>query len=230
MTKLLRYSFGVLALGAGCAKSTVSPSNPTPAPAPAAVATPAPAAASSGKTPYAVLDTSKGKIVVKLFPEAAPKTVENFIGLATGKKAWTDPKTGQQSNRPLYNGTIFHRVIPNFMVQGGGFTEGLKLKSGKAPIKNEAGNGLKNDRGTLAMARTMMVDSATSQFFINVVNNGFLNHTDNTSRGFGYAVFGKVIEGMDVVDKIAAVKTGTQKGFADVPETTVIIKSIKLVK
>ncbi|ACM22146.1 cytosolic peptidylprolyl cis-trans isomerase, cyclophilin A-like [Geotalea daltonii FRC-32] len=173
------------------------------------------AADTKGKNPVVVMETNLGTVKMELFQKEAPISVKNFL---------------DYTNDGYYNGTIFHRVIPNFMIQGGGFTEGLKMKSGKAPIKNEAGNGLKNDRGTLAMARTMMVDSATSQFFINVVNNGFLNHTDNTPRGFGYAVFGKVIEGMDVVDKIAAVKTGTQKGFADVPETTVVIKSMKLVK
>jgi peptidyl-prolyl cis-trans isomerase A (cyclophilin A) len=132
-------------------------------------------------------------------------------------------------NSGFYSGTIFHRVIPNFMVQGGGFTTDFRQKPTNAPIKNEAGNGLKNQRGTLAMARTGIVDSATAQFFINVVDNGFLNHRDNSVQSFGYAVFGKVLEGMDVVDKIAAVKTVT-KGFPDVPEKDVVIKSMKVLK
>jgi peptidyl-prolyl cis-trans isomerase A (cyclophilin A) len=161
------------------------------------------------------METSLGTVKMELFQKEAPLSVKNFLDYA---------KDG------FYNGTVFHRVIANFMIQGGGFTADMKMKPGKVPIKNEAGNGLKNDRGTLSMARTMMVDSATAQFYINVVNNDFLNHRDNTPQGFGYAVFGKVIEGMDVVDKIAAVKTGTQKGFGDVPETAVVIKSIKVVK
>ena len=167
------------------------------------------------KNPVVVMETSMGTVKMELFQKEAPISVKNFL---------------DYTNTGYYDGTIFHRVIPNFMVQGGGFTAGLNMKPGKAQIKNEAGNGLKNDRGTLAMARTMVVDSASSQFFINVINNDFLNHRDNTSQGFGYAVFGKVIEGMDVVDKIAAVKTVNQKGFADVPETAVVIKSMKVVK
>ncbi|MHB9099460.1 MAG: peptidylprolyl isomerase, partial [Syntrophales bacterium] len=128
----------------------------------------------------------------------------------------------------FYDGTVYHRVIPNFMIQGGGFTADLKQKLTNPPIKNEADNGLKNRRGTLAMARTMVVDSATAQFFINVKDNGFLDHRDKTPQGYGYAVFGKVSEGMDIVDKIAAVRTGMQKGFGDVPETPVVIKSMKV--
>jgi peptidyl-prolyl cis-trans isomerase A (cyclophilin A) len=128
----------------------------------------------------------------------------------------------------FYSGTAFHRVIPGFMIQGGGFTAALQLKSTKAPIRNEADNGLKNDRGTIAMARTANPDSASSQFFINVVNNDGLNRP--MPDGHGYAVFGKVIAGMDVVDKIAAVKTGMKMGFQDVPQTPVVIKSISVVK
>ena len=120
----------------------------------------------------------------------------------------------------FYNGTIFHRVIKGFMVQGGGFTTEMKQKQTRPPVKNEAGNGLKNDRGTLAMARTMVVDSATSQFFINHADNAHLNHRDETPRGFGYAVFGRVVEGLEVLDKIGAVKTGQVKGFRDVPLET----------
>jgi peptidyl-prolyl cis-trans isomerase A (cyclophilin A) len=128
----------------------------------------------------------------------------------------------------FYNGTIFHRVIPGFMVQGGGFTVDMQEKQTKAPIKNEAGNGLKNNRGTIAMARTNNPDSATAQFFINVVNNDGLNRP--LPDGFGYAVFGKVVSGMDVVDKIAKVKTVMRMGFRDVPEEPVVIKSVTLLK
>lgn len=161
-----------------------------------------------------VMETSLGNVKIELFEKDAPLSVKNFLTYI---------------NSGFYSGTIFHRVIPGFMVQGGGFTVDLKQKPTDAPIKNEAGNGLKNQRGTLAMARTGIVDSATAQFFINTVNNDFLNQRDKTQQGFGYAVFGKVVEGMDVVDKIAAVKTVT-RGFPDVPETSVIIKSVKAIK
>ena len=173
------------------------------------------AKAPKAKNPVVLMETSLGAVKIELYPDKAPASVKNFLDYV---------ESG------FYNGTIFHRVIPGFMAQGGGFTADRKQKETKAPIKNEAGNGLKNDRGTIAMARTMVVDSATAQFFINVVNNGFLNHRDESMQGFGYAVFGKVTEGMDVVDKIAATKTGMQKGFRDVPDTPVIIKSIKLLK
>jgi peptidyl-prolyl cis-trans isomerase A (cyclophilin A) len=156
-----------------------------------------------------VMATSEGDIEIELFADKAPISVSNFL-------AYVDEK--------FYDNTVFHRVIPNFMVQGGGFDTNMSQKANKAPIKNEAKNGLKNDRGTLAMARTAVVDSATSQFFINVVNNDFLN---NGSRDFGYAVFAKVVAGMDVVDKIAAVKTTTKSGMGDVPATAVMIKSVK---
>jgi peptidyl-prolyl cis-trans isomerase A (cyclophilin A) len=156
-----------------------------------------------------VMATSEGDIEIELFADKAPISVSNFL-------AYVDEK--------FYDNTVFHRVIPNFMVQGGGFDTNMSQKANKAPIKNEAKNGLKNDRGTLAMARTAVVDSATSQFFINVVNNDFLN---NGARDFGYAVFAKVVAGMDVVDKIAAVKTTTKSGMGDVPATAVMIKSVK---
>jgi peptidyl-prolyl cis-trans isomerase B (cyclophilin B) len=130
----------------------------------------------------------------------------------------------------FYDGTIFHRVIPNFMIQGGGFTTDMKRKSGSAPIKNEADNGLKNDRGTIAMARTGDPHSATAQFFINSVNNDFLNHKSKTSQEWGYAVFGKVIDGMDVVDAISAVKTTTRGRYRDVPAETVEIRSVRVLK
>jgi len=172
-------------------------------------------AADGGKNPTVVLETNLGNVKVELFQNEAPISVKNFLDYA---------KSG------FYDGTIFHRVIPGFMIQGGGFTSALSMKPTKAPIKNEAANGLKNDRGTLAMARTGVVDSATGQFFINVANNDFLNHRGNDAAGYGYAVFGKVISGMDVVDKIAATPTGMQKGFADVPNSPMIIKSVKIVK
>ncbi|MEI6564331.1 MAG: peptidylprolyl isomerase [bacterium] len=156
-----------------------------------------------------VMETSEGNIEIELFGDKAPISASNFL-------AYVDAK--------YYDNTIFHRVIPNFMIQGGGFEAAMNQKPTKAPIKNEATNGLKNDRGTLAMARTSVVDSATSQFFINVANNDFLN---NGARDFGYAVFAKVTAGMDVVDKIAAVRTTTKNGMGDVPATTVLIKSVK---
>ncbi len=162
-----------------------------------------------GGNPVVLLKTSMGNIKVELNPEKAPITVSNFLSYV---------KEGH------YDGLIFHRVIREFMVQGGGFTKDMREKRpAHPPIRNEAGNGLKNDRGTLAMARTGVVDSATAQFFINVVNNDFLNHVDNTPRGFGYAVFGKVVEGMDVVDKIRAVPTGRVSMFEDVPKEAVTI-------
>src|SRR3972149_11416321 len=142
------------------------------------------------ENPVVLMETSLGNIKIELDQAKAPITVKNFL-------SYVDEK--------FYDGTIFHRVIGNFMIQGGGFTAEMQQKPVKAPIKNEAGNGLKNMTGTIAMARTNIVDSATAQFFINVVDNDFLNHQNTTSQGFGYAVFGKVIEGMDVVDKIKAV-------------------------
>ncbi len=165
-----------------------------------------------GGNPVVIMSTSKGDIKIELFKDKAPITVENFLAYV---------------NDGFYNGTIFHRVIPNFMVQGGGFTPDFTQKPTKPPIKNEATNGLKNERGTLAMARTQVVDSATSQFFINLVDNSFL---DNGARDYGYAVFGKVIDGMDVVDKIAAVKTGNKGMYGDVPQEDVVIESVKIVE
>ena len=165
-----------------------------------------------GGKPLVLLETSMGNIKVELYPDKAPVTVKNFLAYV---------KEGH------YDGLVFHRVIANFMVQGGGFTPDMQeRRPAHPPIRNEAGNGLKNDRGTVAMARTNVVDSATAQFFINVVTNDFLNHTDETSRGFGYAVFGKVTEGMDVVEKIRNVPTGRSGMFQDVPKEPVkIIKA-----
>lgn len=164
------------------------------------------------KNPVVIMETSKGRIVIELYPEQAPKSVENFL-------AYVD--------KGFYDGTIFHRVIPGFMIQCGGMIAGMQEKPTNMPIKNEAGNGLSNSRGTLAMARTSVVDSATSQFFINVVENTFLNHKNETPSGFGYCVFGKVTDGMDVVDSIAAVQT-RDKGFhQNVPAEDVVIISVK---
>ncbi|NOZ79710.1 MAG: peptidyl-prolyl cis-trans isomerase [Acidobacteria bacterium] len=163
--------------------------------------------------PRVVLETSMGKIVIELDPVKAPKTVANFL---------------QYVRAGFYDGTIFHRVIPGFMIQGGGFTPDMKQKKTRGPIANEAANGLKNLRGTIAMARTSRVDSATSQFFINLVDNGFLDHRDNSASGFGYCVFGHVVKGMDVVDAIGKAPTGTVRAgavpFSDVPKTPIIIK------
>ena len=164
-----------------------------------------------GENPVVIISTNQGDIKVKLFKNEAPITVENFLGYV---------------NDGYYEGIIFHRVIPNFMAQTGGFTSDMKQKTPKAPIKNEADNGLRNKRGTLSMARTSEVDSATSQFFINVNDNTFL---DNGERDFGYAVFGEVTEGMDVVDKIVSVQTGTVGPFRDVPNEPIIINSVKVV-
>jgi cyclophilin family peptidyl-prolyl cis-trans isomerase len=160
--------------------------------------------------PVVALKTSEGVIKIELYPNKAPVTVENFLAYA---------------NEGFYNGTIFHRVIPNFMIQGGGFETGLAQKETKDQIVNEAGNGLSNARGTVAMARTNVVDSATAQFFINVADNTFLDHADDTPRGFGYCVFGKVIEGLDVADKIVNVPRGNFGYHQDVPKEDIVIIS-----
>lgn len=162
-----------------------------------------------------VLTTNFGEIKIELFPEEAPKTVENFLSYV---------------NSGFYNGMIFHRVIPGFMIQGGGMLPGMEEKDGNASIENEANNGLKNDRGTLAMARTMEPHSASSQFFINSADNAFLNFRSETPDGWGYAVFAKVVEGMDVVDKISAVDTGRFGFHQDVPKEDVIIEKAEVVE
>lgn len=167
------------------------------------------AAEPAPKRPQVTLETSKGKIVLELFPDKAPLTVENFISYV---------KSG------FYDGTIFHRVIKGFMIQGGGLTPAMDGKPTKAPVQNEADNGLKNERSTIAMARTNDPHSATAQFFINLVNNEFLNYKGKNPQGWGYAVFGKVTEGMDVVDSIAKVQTGTKGQFGDVPVEPVMIQ------
>ena len=152
-----------------------------------------------------------GTITLALDDEKAPATVANFVQYA---------KDGH------YDGTIFHRVIDGFMIQGGGFTKDMNQKETREPIRNEAMNGLKNRRGTIAMARTMVVDSATSQFFINLVDNDFLDFQAPTPQGFGYAVFGEVTDGMEVVDRIAKVKTGFAGPHQNVPETAIVIKKV----
>ncbi|MEC8556366.1 MAG: peptidylprolyl isomerase [Planctomycetota bacterium] len=158
------------------------------------------------------IKTNHGDIKIELFAEEAPVSTENFLAYA---------KEG------FYSGTIFHRIIDGFMAQGGGFTADMNRKETKEPIQNEAGNGLKNDKYTLAMARTSDPDSATSQFFINTSNNDFLNR-DTCQDGVGYAVFGKVIEGMEVVDQIGKVATGVQAGMQDVPNESVVIESVEV--
>jgi len=166
--------------------------------------------------PRIKMTTSQGDIVLELDALRAPKTVENFLNYV---------------NSGFYDDTIFHRVISNFMIQGGGFTENLNKKPTSAPVQNEANNGLQNSRGTIAMARTSDPHSATAQFFINVVDNNFLDHHSQTQRGWGYTVFGKVVEGMNVVDKIRKLKTGPGGPFRkDVPVQTVKIISMSVEK
>jgi len=178
------------------------------------------ACSAGAKNPRVTLETSLGKIVLELDEAKAPLSVKNFL---------------QYVDSGHYNGTVFHRVIADFMIQGGGFTADLKQKPTQPPVKNEADNGLKNLRGTICMARTGVVDSATSQFFINTVDNAMLDHKSNDASGFGYAVFGKVVEGMEVVDKIRTTPTVCPSkspapcdkplppGMRDVPDTAVVI-------
>jgi len=165
--------------------------------------------------PRVAIETRHGKIVLELNKSKAPISVENFL---------------RYVNEGFYDNTIFHRVISNFMVQGGGFTKNLQKKDVHDAIKNEADNGLKNEQGSIAMARTSAPHSATAQFFINVVDNDFLNHSAPTSQGWGYAVFGKVVEGMDVVDKIRNESTGAQGPFrSDVPKEAVVMETVSVV-
>ena len=198
--------------------STAAAQDETTPPAPvAATATEAaapetaPAPEQAKETDMVIIKTTLGNIKVKLAADKAPLTVANFL-------AYVDAG--------FYNGTIFHRVIDGFMIQGGGFDASMNQKPTRAPIKNEAANGLQNKRGTLAMARTTIVDSATSQFFINVKDNGFLDFRAPNPQGFGYCVFGEVVAGMDVVDKIKGVRTGIKAGMQDVPLETVEILSV----
>ena len=163
-------------------------------------------------SPVVVIESSVGEIRIELDQEKAPITVKNFLSYV---------------DEGFYDGTIFHRVIDGFMIQGGGFTKGMTQKTTKPPIKNEAGNDLKNNRGTIAMARLPSVDSATSQFYINVADNASLNHQNNSPGGFGYAVFGRVIDGTDIVDQIKKVPTTVRNGMRDVPVEPIIIKTIR---
>ena len=198
---LLACMLGVLGSSAYAAESNTNP-------------------ATSGGTmstnPKILIETSKGNITAELDAKAAPKTVENILAYV---------------NDGFYTDTVFHRVIPGFMIQGGGMTADMKDKTDKRPpVQNEADNGLKNDRGTLAMARTMDPHSASSQFFINVNNNDFLNFRSKTPQGWGYTVFGKVTDGMDVVDSIVAVKTASKGMHQDVPVEPVVIKKVSVVQ
>ena len=165
--------------------------------------------------PRVALDTTKGKIVLELYPDKAPKTVENFL---------------EYVRSGFYDGLIFHRVIPGFMIQGGGFTADMTQKPTRAPIQNEADNGLRNERGTICMARTPDPHSASSQFFINVADNSSLDHKSKTPQGWGYAVFGKVVEGMDVADAIVGVRTTTKGPYGDVPVEPIVIKKASVVE
>jgi peptidyl-prolyl cis-trans isomerase B (cyclophilin B) len=196
------FSLGcVLALAAGPASAASAPIHSTQG-------------TSMSSHPHVKLHTNKGDMLIELDADKAPKTVENFLAYV---------KEG------FYDGTIFHRVINNFMIQGGGFEPGMKQKGAQAPVVNEADNGLVNDRYTVAMARTSDPHSATAQFFINVADNGFLNHTAPSAQGWGYAVFGKVVKGQDIIDAIKAVPTG-RKGFHDdVPKEDVVLEKAILV-
>jgi peptidyl-prolyl cis-trans isomerase A (cyclophilin A) len=171
-----------------------------------------PQGAKKMSNPVVVIETNKGVMEAELWEDKAPVSVKNFL-------AYTDEK--------FFDNTIFHRVIPSFMIQGGGFTADMKQKQTKAAIKNEATSELKNTRGTLAMARTMDINSATSQFFINHVDNSFLDHTGTGMQTYGYAVFGKVTKGLDVLDAIAKVPTGSKGGHENVPVEPVVILSIR---
>ena len=173
------------------------------------------AAIAGDDNPRVNLETSKGKIVLELYADKAPQSVKNFL-------AYVDAG--------YYDGTIFHRVIPDFMIQGGGFTAEMKKKRTQPPIQNEADNGIPNQRGTIAMARTQDPHSATAQFFINAKDNGFLNHKGKSTQGWGYAVFGRVVEGMGVVDAISGVKTVTRGMYRDVPAEPIVISRASRVK
>ncbi len=209
---VLTMAAGIVAL-AGC--SAHSETNKTPVTKPKPETTEKTVKendTSAAKNPVVIIETSMGVIKAELWADKAPETAANFLH-------YVDEK--------YYDGLIFHRVIAGFMIQGGGFTPDMQQKPTHEPIKNEASADKPNARGTLAMARTSDVHSATAQFFVNLANNEFLNHTDKTARGFGYCAFGRVIEGMDVVDKIAAVKTGNAGQHQNVPVEQVVIKSIR---
>lgn len=167
----------------------------------------------STDNPHVIIDTTLGSLTLELDAEKAPITVENFLSYVSSGH---------------YDNTIFHRVIDGFMIQGGGFSADMKQKKTNAPIKNEADNGLQNKRGTVAMARTQVVDSATSQFFINVADNSFLDHKGKDPASYGYAVFGKVVEGEETVDAIRKVATGTKGFHQDVPKEPIVINSARV--
>jgi cyclophilin family peptidyl-prolyl cis-trans isomerase len=169
--------------------------------------------AEGGAAPRVVMETSKGAFVIELDPDAAPISTENFLGYVEAG---------------YYEGTVFHRVIDGFMIQGGGFTADMVQKETRGTIQNEADNGIRNKRGTVAMARRPDPHSATAQFFVNTVDNAFLDHRDKSAQGWGYAVFGKVVEGMDVVDAIAKVATGRHGSMGDVPTEPVVIQKVYL--
>ncbi len=174
---------------------------------------PAGGAERGGSSPVVVLKTSAGELEIELFADKAPISTANFLSYV---------------DEGFYDGTIFHRVIKDFMIQGGGYDGGRQKKPTREPIRNEASNGLKNETGTVAMARTSMADSATSQFFINTENNAFLDHRDESAEGWGYAVFGKVVRGMDVVEKIEAAKTDDAGGaFRNLPKAPIVIESAR---
>lgn len=171
--------------------------------------------ADEGPKPVVLIETSMGSIRVELEAQKAPLTVKNFL---------------EYVESGFYDGTVFHRAVKNFVIQGGGYTQDLQKKATRPPIKNEAANGLRNRRGTIAMARPIEVDTATSQFFINLSNNPILDHKDDSIRGYGYAVFGRVIEGMPVADMISKVTTAKRKGMRYVPKSAVVIRSIRVVR
>lgn len=198
--------FAAVAVGAGCTKQQAAE------PAPAKASAPLKADVKPGEKPSVVFDTSMGAFTMELDPEKAPASVKNFL---------------QYVDDGFYDGTIFHRVIPGFVVQGGGFSPDLEKKPTRGPVVNEANNGLKNDTGSVAMARTSDPNSATSQFYVNLRDNPALDHRDMSQAGMGYTVFGHVTEGMDVVQSIASVPRGQQKGMGDVPTEPVVIKSAR---
>ena len=191
-----------------------TPAPPAPAgPAGPAGEEPAAETAPTSTNPMVEMRTSLGTMKIELYPDKAPKTVENFL---------------QYAREGFYDGTVFHRVISGFMIQGGGFTPDMTEKETRAPIENEAGNGLKNVRGSIAMARTGDPHSASSQFFINTVDNAFLDFTAETVQGYGYAVFGQVVEGLEALDAIRKVSTASRAGHDDVPTNPVVIESVRV--
>jgi peptidyl-prolyl cis-trans isomerase A (cyclophilin A) len=206
----------IVATGCGGGSAPPPAEEPKEAPAPPAEAAPAPApsepAPISGN-PMVEMRTSMGTMKIELYPDKAPKTVENFL---------------QYVRDGFYDGTVFHRVISGFMIQGGGFTPDMSEKGTRAPIENEAANGLKNVRGSIAMARTGDPHSASAQFFINTVDNPFLDYQSATVQGFGYAVFGQVVEGLETLDAIKKVATASRDGHDDVPTSAVVIEAVRV--